>query len=289
MDYVLPPMNPELARVRRVRMRQRHVRAVRFVRFLWGIAVLLFALLLVEAVVVILTSPRFWVYRVDAPAADTLTTAEIIRLAAVPPETNYYSINLGAVSKRIEAGDPRVHRAHVRKGAVGVLDIRIEERQPLVQLGHGEPPRYLDADSVLFTRPGALATPVPVVEGLPRALPTRAFGARLGGDARIRAVQSCLREMDRLFAEFGPLEIARVVLAPNGRMTLVLRQGTRIMLGDPIDFYTKLYAVRGSIIDASKSGFALQQLEYIDVSNTDRPVGMGAVWKERHGEEGAAP
>jgi len=282
-------MNPELARVRRLRMKQRYVRAVRFVRFLWGIAGLLFLVLLAEVVVVVLRSPRCWIYRIEAEPGDTLTAVELIRLADIPPGTNYHSVSLGQVARRIAAHEPRVRRAFVRKGALGVLRIGVEERTAVCRIGLAAPARYLDANGVLFTRPTAPATPVPVVEGLPRQLPVRAFGQRLGGDPRIANVLDCLRHMDMVFTDYHPLDVDRVMLAPNGRMTLTLRQGTRVLLGEPTDFHEKFYAVRQDIIDASQRGFALHQVDYIDARAPHRAAGLGAEYKLREGAEGAQP
>ena len=287
MDAVLPPMNPEVARLRRKAAQRKYVKRLRYVRFLWGIAGVLLLLLAVEAVLVLTTSPRFWIYRITVRGGETLTPSEVITLAEVPPHSNFYRLSLRQVAERITRGEPRALRVTVDRAALGVLSIVLEERRPLCRLGKEAPPRYVDGQGILFTRPEAPSPPVPVVEGITTPLPVSAFGKGVTADA-VRAVIECLTTANAHSGGEAPLEFARVTLGPTGRMTLVMTQGVTVRLGTPDHLAEKMYVLRNTIVWLSSKGYALNEIEYIDVRSVLRAAGLAADYKLRN-QKGARP
>jgi hypothetical protein len=278
METLLPPMNPAVAHLRRQSAHRKYTQRMRYVRLLWLVAFVVLGLVLAEVVVTLCVSPRFWIYRLEVRGTDTLPAQEVIRLAAIPPQSNWCRTSLTEVAARVRQ-DARVAGVSVRRGAVGVLLIEVTERQAVCRIGFERPPRYLDAQGVIFWRPVAPSGGVPVVEGL--ALPRRVRGGVRMTDARTRQALACLREV-RLVAEDGPtLEVTRVIVGVHDRLTLVLRSGTRIILGWPRDLRAKLWVAQKTIVQASTAGYALDQLDYIDVKVITAPTDIGAAYRPK--------
>jgi hypothetical protein len=284
MDATLPPMNPEVARLRRKAAQRKYVKRLRYVRLLWGIAGVLLLALAVEALLVLTLSPRFWVYRIKVSGSDTLTVPEVVTLANVPPHSNFYRLSLRRTAQRIADSEPRIKRVSVHRGKLGVLNIVLEERRPLCRLGQALPPRYVDAEGILFTRPVPPTPPVPVVEGITLSLPVSAFGKPVTVDA-VRDVIDCLKAANARPGAEAPLDFTRITLGPTGRMTLTLRQGMYVKLGSPDHMAEKMYVLRNTIINLSTMGYALNRIEYIDVRSVIRAVGLASDFKLR-GQEG---
>lgn len=283
MDAALPPMNPEVARLRRKAAQRKYVKRLRYVRLLWSIAGMLLLALAVEALLVLTVSPRFWIYRIKVTGGDTLTVPEIITLAQVPPHSNFYRLSLRRVAQRIADGEPRVRRVTVERDTLGVLHIGLEERVPLCRLGQEEPPRYVDADDVLFTRPQPPEPPVPVIAGITIPLPVRTFGKPVNADT-VRAVVNCLTIANAHPGEEAPLAFTQITLGSTGRMALVLQPGVLIKLGAPDHLEQKMYVLRNTIVYLSTKGYALNQIEYIDVRSVIRAAGLAADFKLRDPE-----
>lgn len=289
MDMPLPPMNPEVAHLRRKSAQRKYVRRLRYVRILWAIAGVLLVLLMAEVLVALCFSPRFWIYRIEVTGGDTLTMPEIIRLINLPEGTNFYRVSLGRLAERLRAGEPRVLAATVRRGAVGCLAVQVQERRPLCRIGDTQPALYLDNQRVLFSRPTAPTPPVPVVDGVAFPTPATAFGKRVDA-LHVRDVINSLQAMHEVFPKEQGLDVARVIVAPTGRISLVLRQGTQIWLGQPRELTAKMWVVNNTIIAASAQGNTLEQLEYIDARNITRDrVGYAAYYRLRGGWEASTP
>lgn len=283
MDAALPPMNPEVARLRRKAAQRKYVKRLRYVRLLWGIAGVLLLALAVEALLVLTLSPRFWIHRIKVTGGDTLTVPEVITLAQVPPHSNFYRLSLRGVMQRIADSEPRVKRVAVARDTLGVLSIGLDERRPLCRLSREEPPRYVDADGILFTRPQPPPAPVPVVTGVAIPLPVSAFGKPVKVDA-VRAVVDCLKAANIHSVAETRLEFSHITLGPTGRMTLVLQPGVQVKLGAPDHLAEKMYVLRNTIVFLSTKGYALNEVEYIDVRSVIRAAGLAADYKLRDGE-----
>lgn len=273
METTLPPMNPEVARLRRQSAQRKLRKRLRQVRLLWTIATALFLLLAIEVLVALLSSPRFQVYRISVRQSETLTTAEVIHLMALPAGSNHYRISLGKLAKRICA-DPRVQSATVTRGAIGTLNVELQERQAICQVGYATPPVYMDAHGFLFSRPVPPLTPAPVVEGVPLPQPlSPALGKPLKSP-QADAVRVCLQALNHP-GTATRLDIMRMVVQPKGGINLVLSQGTLIILGSPDEMPTKIQRLKDTIVVASQSGHALDRIEYIDVSTFNKETGNG--------------
>jgi len=287
----MPPMNPEVARLRRQAAQRKYMKGLRYVRCLWGVAGLLLIILLVEVAVAMCFSPRFWVYRLEVTGNETLTNAELIRLTRLPAKSNYFRTSLHELAKRV-LQEPRVQRVAVRRLNVGVLGIEVAERQPVCRLGHTLPLTYLDAEGNLFIRPIPPTVPVPEVEGV-QVPPDGKLGKQLKVPGA-SAVVNCLAAYRNNKEPDDPeLMISRLVMTPEGKLIMVVTQGTRIYLGDPTDLERKMWVVRKTVQEAQKKGFPLENIDYIDAKVIERltssddnkdpnhPMSLGAVFKPR--------
>ncbi|HEY3375855.1 MAG TPA: FtsQ-type POTRA domain-containing protein, partial [Armatimonadota bacterium] len=266
-------MNPEVLRLRRQSAQRKFRKRLRQVRLLWTVAGLLLIALVVEGLIALCFSPRFWIYRLQVTGVETLTPDEVIALTKLPAHMNYYRASLGAIAGRVRA-HPRVREATVRRGPVGTLLIDVHERQAVYRLGDSRPPWYLDADGALFTRSLAPSPPVPTAEGI--ALPATAKPGKRFKAKEAEKVLACLRALQDTDARDTSIQIARIILNPaNGGMTLVLRQGTKLLMGRPEYLTAKAWQIHKMIIAASAKGYSLEQIDYIDVHVITSPTDIG--------------
>ncbi|MHB9024366.1 MAG: cell division protein FtsQ/DivIB [Armatimonadota bacterium] len=279
MDRHLPSINPEVLRLRRQSAQRKYRKRLRYVRLLWTIAGLLLVALVVEGLIALCFSPRFWIHQMNVTGVETLTPGEVIALTKLPARTNYYRVSLGAVAARVRAHQ-RVRTATVRRGMVGTLLIDVQERQAVCRLGYSRPPQYLDADGVLFTRSLAPSPPVPIAEGIP-VPPTAKPGARLESKEADAAL-ACLAALRDTDAKDAALQISRILRDPaTGGLTLVLRQGTKLLIGQPDYLTAKAWQIHTMIVAASVKGYSLDRIDYIDVHATTSTTDLGAVFKPK--------
>lgn len=85
----LPPMNPEVARLRRQAAQRKYLKGLRYVRVLWAIAAVLLFMLVIEVVLALCFSPRFWIFRVVVQGNETIAEGDVLRLLRLPVESNY--------------------------------------------------------------------------------------------------------------------------------------------------------------------------------------------------------
>ncbi len=274
MDTPLPPMNPEVANVRRRAYDRKYRKSLRAARLLWGLVVLLLLALLIEILVATCASPRNWVYRIEVRGVETLTAHEVIRLMALPPRSNFFRAPLPALAARL-AAEPRVRAARVTRGEVGVLVATVRERQAICRLDYTRPPVYMDADGVLFTRPTAPDPPVPAVEGLKLNYARLTLGQPLA-TAPAAHVRACLAAVNNPNLGASRIRPARVQVTPDGNYTLILHTGTKVFLGKPVNFGLKTFTLQQGIVQASADGYALDAIAYFDLRYVADSTGKGA-------------
>jgi cell division septal protein FtsQ len=277
-----PPMNPEVARLRRKAAERKYRQRVRIVRLLWATAGLLLLVLFIEGLIALGFSPRFWVYRIEVRQAETLTNAEVIRRMALPRHSSYFRAPLGRLARRIET-EPRVAQAWVRRGELGVLVADVQERTAVCRLGFTAPPIYLDAAGIAFTRPVPPESPVPVLEGVvPKTLPV------LGKVVALKPVTqtlACLRALRETAKDRAPLAVSRVVVGLNGGFTLILPAGTKVFLGAPERFPLKLWMLQQAVLKASQDGYSLNRIKYFDVRYVTDQSGKGVAMRPKDAQE----
>jgi hypothetical protein len=281
METPLPPMNPQVAHVRRKAANRRYRQRLRMVRLRWAVSGLLVVVLLVEVLLATCFSPRFWVHSINVRGAQILTDIDVIRLMGLPARSNFFRAPLGALAKKI-AADPRVESATVTRGEVGVLQVDVRERAALCRLDGVRPAVYMDGHGVLFYRRSAPETPVPVVDGLPVKIGEMRLGAPLTQETALQ-VRECLTALHDESLGKARLPVSRVRIdAKAGTFTLILRSGTKVFLGPPRQFRVKTWFLHTFIVQASRDGLALDQIDYFDLSSVTDYNSKAARMKPKH-------
>lgn len=78
----------------------------------------------------ILTSPYFFVMRIDYAGLERLDRDEFDEFLNIPPKTNIFTIDLDSIRKKAES-HPWVRSAEVTRQLPDVLEIRVEEHDPV--------------------------------------------------------------------------------------------------------------------------------------------------------------
>lgn len=167
--------------------------------------------------------------------------------AAVRPalRAGFFAVDLDEVRDRV-AALPWVGRVEVSKHWPDALDITITEIHPLAHWGSGA---VLDADGRIFKAPGADAMP-----GLPH------FNAPADRSAEVLAFYRTAQ------ADFAPrgLKVAAVDLSARGSWTLVLGDGSRVIVGGdaPDRRLARFVAALPVLMRGRDSGFVYADLRY---------------------------
>lgn len=95
---------------------------------------------------------------------DTLTSARVERVAAVPYGEQLIQVDLAAIQARVEGIDA-VASAEVSRSWPDAISIQVTERVPIAVVERGGETRALDADGIVFQRKESLLPQgLPVVE-----------------------------------------------------------------------------------------------------------------------------
>lgn len=285
MPTPLPPTNPAVAELRRKSALRKYNKRMAAVRRLWGVAGVLFLVLAVEVLIALGCSPRFWIAGITVEGGDTLETGRVIRLMAIPRQSNIYRTPLDAMAQRVER-DPRVAAATVTRQGWNGLRVQVQERQPACVLPGTQPPVYLDAQGVAFTRPLPPRSRVPVLDGVTLAPSARRLGVQVTHPQVVHALE-CLAAVGATATAEVPLPVTRVQFQPGGTLRLYVAQ-TPVLLGMPEAFPTKIWMLKQVILHARARGYGLGGLEYIDTTVT-APDNFNAAYRPRDSEETDAP
>lgn len=222
----------------KARARRRDVRASVLRRSSWALAALA-PLLLVGWIV--LASPLLAVQKVSVVGEHRLSAAAISAAAAVPAGTPLARVDTAAVAARIRALGP-VAAVTVSRSWPHELSVKVVERVPVVAVTRGSSVVLLDFSDV------EVATAATVPHGV--------YPLASSSDPATRAALSVLHGLPRgIVGRLGSLE------APSPeQVTLVLRDGRKILWGGPVDATAKASAVLalirmpGTIFDVSSPG-----------------------------------
>lgn len=147
-----------------------------------------------------------------------LTSAQVASIGGVTSNTNVLWLSSGALERRLES-NPWIKEARISRTLPSFLSIAIVERIPAAVLAG---PRLLvSSDGVVLERAEA-TTALPVIEADVR-------GA--GALARIPSDLPALRIVRALPVDLLA-RVARVGFDRSDRLTLTLREGTRVILGN---------------------------------------------------------
>lgn len=171
-----------------------------------------------------------------------LTAEQVREVAAVPMGMPLARVDLAGVEARVRTL-PAVRAVSASRGWPHTVRIAVEERQPAVAVPGSDGYLLVDFDAVAFETVGALPEGVPQLRAKPSVLQA----------ATVRAAVTILEAVPRSVGG----RVAEVVAASADDVTLVLRDGTRIVWGSAADSDRKAEVLRallrraGTVYDVS--------------------------------------
>ncbi len=190
-------------------------------------------------------SSLFTVERIDVDGANTLTPGSVGGIAGLRRGERLFAVDSSAALQRLRA-DPRIKTAEVRLRPPNTVFIVITERRPVVALAVGAGFALLAEDLVvvaLSDDAGGLPVVVDHVAGVAWArpgAPAASEGARLAV-AALPVIPPALRG-----------DLRRIVVAPGGDFTIVLRTGLEVRAGGSAGLADRLAQVP-QILDALRA------------------------------------
>lgn len=151
-------------------------------------------------------TPAFTFTRLDAPALEWTTTAELTSAVAVPTGTNLFRLRVGPIESRIR-DLPAVAGASVTVSLPDTLVVTVTERTPILVWAAGKRRFLVDRDGVLFAD---ISTGPAVAADLPAVTDARADAAGLDVGSRLDPVD--LDASTRL-ASLVPADVGSVASA----------------------------------------------------------------------------
>jgi cell division protein FtsQ len=147
-----------------------------------------------------------------------LSSADVAALGGLDSRTNVLWLSSGALERRLEA-DPWIRDARISRTLPSFLSIAIVERTPAAVLAGSRV--LVSSDGMILGQAGeAFGLPVIGEEVQPKA-----------GSGRLPSELPALRVVRSLPTSLVP-SVARIGADGSGRLTLNLRDGTRVVLGD---------------------------------------------------------
>jgi cell division protein FtsQ len=193
-----------------------------------------------------------------------LSDADVARLGGLSPFTNVVWLRTGAVADRLEK-DPWVLRARVSKSLPGSVTVSIQERRAVAIVESKWSSLLVSGDGVILGRArGKIRLPIVILPPTPVAT-----GSRIHGAPPVLIVARNLPPSIRDRVE-------RITQARTGSLTVILRNGARVLYGDASEAGAKGRALSSLLSWAKKQGI---RAEYIDVRAPGAPalLPLGAV------------
>lgn len=242
---------------RRVRERRRSVNRQRGHRR----ATLVFALLGVLALAALFlwlrSSDVFAVKRVTVTAMEHVTPGEISRATTGARGASLLRLSIGEIEESL-AALPYVRSVEVRRRFPDTLDITLVECEPVARLQAGNGDVWLVAGDGRALEKSA-ATKLPLVVSAAHVSP---LAGKKIPNAIIAAlpVAALLRNKD-MVASLPAVD--RIVVSATGQVTLALKDGAEVRLGDPTQLKQKLTVAATIIEQYSRDS---KDVRYVDAS-----------------------
>lgn len=190
---------------------------------------------------VLLGSSLLAVQKVVVTGTTRVSPARIAQAAGVPDGTPLARVDTAAVARRVKALGP-IASVTVTRDWPHELRVRVVERVPIVAVPHGSSVQLLDASGV----------EVAEVAAVPRGV----YRLETASPEATTAALAVLRELPHgIRGRLGSM----TAVSPE-QVTLVLRDGRKIVWGAPVDGPTKAAAVLalirmpGTVFDVSAPG-----------------------------------
>jgi cell division protein FtsQ len=239
------------------RKRRRRASPVHRLRPFWFLLIVLVALG-ATGTYLLLSWPALDPHTIDVTGNHVVSRGEIIDRARINAAQNMWLQSTGAMTARIEA-IPYIDQAYVHRVPPDTIAIATTERTPhaVVRSGAGE----VTVDSTLrVLQDGAASPSLPVLEepGVVLAVPGSAF------------VQAAVSELAGVLdhAQTAGLSVAALGYDRFGDVTITLRSGVRVLIGDETDLDKKLALVEPILTQAAHG----RRITTVDLRALTTPV-----------------
>jgi cell division protein FtsQ len=229
------PDLPTLQPAGRQRDRLRKISAIAFI-----------ALVLLGAAAVTLTrSPFFAARTIEVRGTSHVARADVLRIAAITPRTNVFTMDAGAAEGRLER-DPWIAEATITKDLPSALIIEVRERVAVAVVNTEGILRLVADDGALLEAAlPRMAIGLPVIASTEEGLEPAADA--VGGAARaIAAMAPTLRH-----------RIDGVSIFADGQLRVDLSSGAEVAYGEAVDLPEKAMALRALLDYAAESDSAV--------------------------------
>lgn len=217
--------------------------------------------LLVEIVVVALTSPYFNIKNISITGNITIPKNNIIETAAIPSETNIFRLHTRRIVDDLLV-NPVIKNARLHRKLPDELIISIKEREPDCLLRVNDKIYEIDAAGIPFRVPTKIDENIPMIT---YEMKERVFLGKEIVDDIFTASRRCI-EISRINC---PFRIKGIVVDQNGDICLNSHDGFDVKIGRPVDLEHKMDIASQVVIQIPRfrtSG------DYIDVTCTDAPA-----------------
>lgn len=230
-------------------------------RAFWRLALVFLGAMAVGA---FLQSPVFTVETVTVTGG-ILTAADVMDRTGLALPTSFFSIKTRYLTQKL-AEDPRIKSAKARLGFPNRLEVLLTPRYPALAYPDPVTGQYalLGEDLVVISWVDRLPRGVPIVNGLTGRPPAPGGAAPASSQT-----ESALGYWRVAKQAFGAEKLSEVFSDADGRATVYLRDGRRVIFGDLGNISTKEEVLLALVNQLKKEGRAASELNLID---PDRPV-----------------
>jgi cell division protein FtsQ len=215
--------------------RRDHLRKIAAIAFIATV-------LLGAAAVTLTRSPFFYAHAIEVRGTSHVARADVLRIAAITPKTNVFTLDAGAAEHRLER-DPWIAEATITKDLPSRLVIDIHERVVVAVVGWGGIIRLVADDGAL----------------LEAALPRVAVGLPViaSTEEGVEPAPSAVEGAARAIAAMAPTlrhRIDGVSILADGQLRVGLSSGADVAYGEAVDLPEKAMALRALLDYAAENG-----------------------------------
>lgn len=223
----------------------------------WAATIVVGLAVIAAAGLWVTTTPLFDLRTLRVSGNRHLSNVQVARLAGLSPTTNVVWLRAGAVADRIER-NPWVLRAHVSRALPGTVVVSIQERRAVAVVEAGKSLLLVSADAmILGPAPAGTRLPTFALAPVPGGR-----GSRIAGSpAPLVVARSLPPEVRR--------KVERITQTSPGALTLILRNGARVLFGDASEAQAKCRALSSLLSWATERGI---RADYIDVRAPAAPA-----------------
>jgi cell division protein FtsQ len=207
-----------------------------------GAIVFIVTVVLGAAAVALTRSPFFYARTIQVRGTSHLARANVLRMAAITPKTNVFTLDVGAAEARLER-DPWIAEATITKDLPSKVIIDIDERVVVAVVESGGVLRLVADDGAL----------------LEAALPRTAAGLPVIGSTEEGAepTTDALEGAARAIVAMTPSlrhRVDAVSILADGQLRVDLGSGAEVAYGEALELQEKAMALRALLDYATQRG-----------------------------------